>query len=109
VSEAVRNLTVDATNTTASVMWVPPRDANGIISSYQVNLTSPIASTFSNMQVVPGMDGILEANFSGLLPFVKYTVSVQPFTSSNTIAGITNESNFTTEIGSEWSHANPPP
>lgn len=89
----------DPTNTSVSVTWSPPLDANGIISSYEVTLTS-VAVNPSPQTV--GSSGSLEAIFLGLGAFVNYTASVRPFTGNGAIAGSTAEVDFTTDVGSEW-------
>ena len=103
MSEAVVGLMADPTNTTVSVTWSPPVDANGVVSSYNASLTSAAENTTPQMEVVPASSGTLEVTFSGLRPFVNYTVSVRPFTNSGSIAGDIAEVDFTTDIGSELS------
>lgn len=96
------DLAADATNTSVSVTWSPPLDANGVIFSYEVTLTSADMSTSSpaTLTVMPGSN--LEAIFSELRVFTDYTVSVRPFTSNGSIAGISTAVNFTTDAGSKW-------
>ena len=99
MSEAVVGLMADPTNTTVSVTWSPPVDANGVVSSYNASLTSAAENTTPQMEVVR----TLEVTFSGLRAFVNYTVNVRPFTNSGSIPGDIAEVDFTTDIGSELS------
>ena len=94
------NLSVAATNTSALVTWSPPLDANGVISSYLVTLTSEALNTTLTESVGAGD---LEAMFSELRPFVNYTVQVQPFTDSDGIPGRRAGEQFTTDAGSKSS------
>ena len=102
VSGPVQNLVVAINNTSVTITWSPPLDTNGVLSSYSLTLTN----NTDFMMMTPVSNDTLEAVFRDLRPFGNYTISVRPFTFSDTIAGESSEETFTTEIGSElnsWS------
>ena len=86
------------TNISAALTWDPPLDTNGLISSYNITLTDDTNVIITMITVLRN----LELNFTDLRPFTNYTVSIEPFTDSDTIGGIIAEEVFTTDIGSEY-------
>ena len=77
MSEAPLNLVAMPTNTTVTVSWMAPQDPNGIIVTYSVILEDESSSEVDRMNASIGM---LSVEFSGLVPFSNYTVSVRALT-----------------------------
>ena len=95
------NLRVTPTNITVTVEWDPPIDANGLISSYQVDLFDN-----SNIEInTARVDSLtaLEHTFGGLMPYTDYSVEVRAVTGDmNNILGQMARDSFMTEIGSKY-------
>ena len=98
MSEAPLNLVAMPTNATVTVSWMAPQDPNGIIVTYSVILEDESSSEVDRMNASIGM---LSVEFSGLVPFSNYTVSVRALTGeSGDLMGESATTPFTTEIGS---------
>ena len=83
------------TNTTATVSWQPPEDANGNVTDYTVEILIDaqleVSRSFSSSQS--------EYTVSDLVPFTNYSVRV--FANTSAGAGDNSEEQFSTNIGSE--------
>ena len=96
-STAPVNFTVrDITNTSASFLWSPPLDANGIISDYVV-VVSDGATAFQ--MIITSLMEPLKVTFSDLQPFVHYSATV--FGTNGFGNGRSTELNLTTSTGSK--------
>ena len=95
VSEPPLNLTTVPSNTTVSVMWSPPADANGVVSTYLISLFDSMSILIQNQTVV---SSTLTVEFTGLAPFTNYTVSVRAFTGDG-IEGMSAMKSFMTNVG----------
>lgn len=98
-SEVVQDLEVQPTNTTVTVSWDPPFDANGIISSYQAEITDASNQSVATMTTDASTTML---TFMDLMPFTNYTMSVVPFTGMDSIAGTSSGQLFMTGIGSKY-------
>ncbi len=97
----MQNLTTNhTTNVSVVITWLPPQDANGIISFYQVNITNDNIN--ASLPEIVEIVGATIAVFIRLRPFSNYTVGVRPVTANGSIAGLRALLNFTTDIGSEF-------
>ena len=93
-STAPVNFTVrDITNTSASFLWSPPLDANGIISAYII-IVSDGADDIEMIIANP-----IEVTFSDLKPFVNYTATI--FATNSFGNGTSTQLAFITITGSK--------
>ena len=73
-------------------MWSPPADANGVILHYLISLSNSMSTMVNN--------STLTVEFTGLVPFTNYSVSVRAFTGDGgTIEGMSVMQSFMTDMG----------
>ena len=99
-SEPPQNLVTTPTNISVTVEWAPPLDANGVISSYLVDLFNSSDDEIDTARV--NNSGALEHMFMDLLPYTNYSVKVRAVTGDmGDILGQVAEDSFITDIGSK--------
>ena len=99
-SEPPQNLVTTPTNISVTVEWAPPLVANGVISSYLVDLFNSSDDEIDTARV--NNSGALEHTFMALLPYTIYSVEVRAVTGDMVdILGQVAEDSFITDIGSK--------
>lgn len=98
MSEPPQSLTAIPTNTTVTLTWSPPVDANGVISRYLISLSDSMSTLVQNQTVISSTQTV---ELIELVPFTYYSVSILALTGSGSIEGMAATESFMTDEGGE--------